>query len=1063
MNKSLKILLPILIAVVAIVTTVLLIVFLGGGSKVDGISVKEDMQLQYVSGESLDLSKMLVVTSKGESVEIPLNSEGVTVSGYDKDKLGEQTVTIEYKGQTTTITVTVVPRITVSEYVADYLIGDSFNSTKGRLKITRNDGSTFTVPLSNSAVTINGFNSSAAGSLALTARYATAEAEYTVNFNVNVHAIESVELRKPNKVSYNSHEGGLDVAGGILTLKGNGGKLSKDVTITANMVSGFDISAVDENNPSQNQTLTVTYNDGTKDYTATYDVKLVYTDISLFNKKAKDFTTLVWTGAELPTISPEQGKLALEMMDLYLNMSKSEKGYISTADALSVARAAIAYGVVEWTEEFEKYSDLLEISNSGTLEFVCESYSAVKNAIDGIKNTESPLYKTAPIINKLADTFGTESLTAELTFADCLVIEPSTLDNMIAEIEYMIGLYEKFDEIPENWASGSIQAYEDKIVGIYSYITDSLYNTSSASQLYIIVSSWREQDDAFDILYSYYIEKDDMESVTTLAALRLPAELQELFDSIAGAFNQINQISSMGVFDTSGFFYYYYKAVELSANIKEIDNATIKHLYDTLSLNGLIGITDSSVNYTFSSLLEYCRTANNGSYQYYSASMLGVKKYEELLDAYIETLTKLLEQEGFADTAEYGEEIKALFNMYVALSPTQQLNFLSAVNAYYNYGYPPLAFDDTGDYAYMTSMFSQILNQYFRSKLPTDAADAAYDNLVLAMEIYAQRASYENWLDEFKIRMDNVISAYNAMSLADKAIFDQYLSAAYEKYTAIRARYGASAPTVDLGDWAVAFDALEGAIIDFDNAYLLLEEGIPVYNLLFSAYERATAIVDNLIKYAPEDILNAYYHDELYVIPASASGDGKEYSYTYEYMMNLYRGIYVDAMCGFFSDSANYFDAYNELGLAKFLNTSYELVWTFAWEYAFGTQTTTPPVFNKDNSIAVLEAFRALDRDAQVLFLMMEGDYGIYYTAVAYFIEEAFTGDAKEVANKMIELEQQMLISDPEDATALETLASALAELEAMHSALTGDDAASFAVLENVYADIVSDCRALAN
>ena len=328
MNKSLKILLPILIAVVAIVTTVLLIVFLGGGSKVDGISVKEDMQLQYVSGESLDLSKMLVVTSKGESVEIPLNSEGVTVSGYDKDKLGEQTVTIEYKGQTTTITVTVVPRITVSEYVADYLIGDSFNSTKGRLKITRNDGSTFTVPLSNSAVTINGFNSSAAGSLALTARYATAEAEYTVNFNVNVHAIESVELRKPNKVSYNSHEGGLDVAGGILTLKGNGGKLSKDVTITANMVSGFDISAVDENNPSQNQTLTVTYNDGTKDYTATYDVKLVYTDISLFNKKAKDFTTLVWTGAELPTISPEQGKLALEMMDLYLNMSKSEKGYI---------------------------------------------------------------------------------------------------------------------------------------------------------------------------------------------------------------------------------------------------------------------------------------------------------------------------------------------------------------------------------------------------------------------------------------------------------------------------------------------------------------------------------------------------------------------------------------------------------------------------------------------------------------------------------------------------------------------------------------------------------------
>ena len=159
--------------------------------------------------------------------------------------------------------------------------------------------------------------------------------------------------------------------------------------------------------------------------------------------------------------------------------------------------------------------------------------------------------------------------------------------------------------------------------------------------------------------------------------------------------------------------------------------------------------------------------------------------------------------------------------------------------------------------------------------------------------------------------------------------------------------------------------------------------------------------------------------------------------------------------CDFASDAS----AYNELKLYEFLNTNYELTWTFAWEYAFATQTTTPPVFDKENSISVLEAFRALDRDSQVLFLMIEGDYGLYYSAVAQFIEEAFSGSAKDLANKMIELEQLILITDPEDTAALETLTSALAELEAMYSALTGEDAESFEVLKNVYTDIVNDCK----
>ena len=1046
----------ILLLTLLLALSVLAIASCGGSDPVIEIALKEDAmpQLQFVVGEELDLSAgVLLVTEDGTTTEIPMNSPDVTVTGYNKSKAGNQEVTLTYKGESVTVTVKVVERMVAIDFETDYLIGDAFNSTKGKLKITRNDGTTYTVPFSNASVTVDGFDSTApAADLTLVARYTVGAEEYTAPFSVSIFAVEEVVLHRPNKVAYDSHDATLDISGGYITLKGNGGKLSKDVPLTANMVSGFDISKVNKENSPLNQTLTVTYGETTK----TYDVKLVYTDISLFNENASKFTSLVWTGNELPTISEADGKLALELIALYLDMSKADQAYISASDALSVARAAMAYGYVTWTDEIEKYSDIFTMTDSGSLSLVCKSYNAVKSSLDALSNTDSPLYAIAPTIIQLSEDFAAQSLISGITFADCIAVEPTTIKNTVAGLKYMVELHEKFAEIDADWASKDIMTYEAKIKGIYSFITESSYADSTASQVYEIVSSWREGNDSFDILYTYYFAKNDMTSVTTLAALRLPGELQQLFNCIAGAFNQIAQISAFNIFDSTGFFYYYYKSIELSEGIKNSENAIINELYTTLPLNGLLGITDNSVVYNFDTLIEYFRTANGGSYQYYSASLLGVPEYTALLELYVDTITKLLDQPGFDTTDAYGEAIKELFNGYVALSPTQQLNFLAVVNAYYNYSYPPLAFDDQGDYAYVISLFNQLINQYMRSQFPTSSMQAAYDNLVLAMEIYAQRASYENWLREFKTRMDSVITAYNAMSNADKAIFDTYLASAYEKYTAIRARYNSTTAT-DLGEWADTFGALEEAIINLDNAFYLLEQGYPVYNLLFSAFERANNIANYILEYAPDEIKNAYLYEEMYVVPADVSGN-EDYYYSYEYMLNLYRGIYIDCLCGFFAENMpNYFDIYTELELAKFLDQTYELVWTFAWKYAWATDPTL--TFDAESIAAIMEAFRALNLDQQMLYVVIEGDYGLYYEALIQFISDEFTSNAASVAFKMIELEQIMVYSDPEDATLTDTITKTLTELESLYGALEGEDAESFAALADVYADVVADAN----
>ena len=211
-------------------------------------------------GEEIDLSAgVLVVNDNGKMTEIAMDAEGVTVTGYDKNLLGTQTVTVTYKDKSVELTVNVVERMQVVDYTADYLIGDTFDLSAGRLKITRNDGTNYTVVLKSDKVKVTGFNSESAGSKTVTVNYTSGNDTYTTTLKVNVHNVEKVELTRPTKVTYNSHDSGVVVAGGILTLSALDGKIKKDITVTEDMIENFDLSAVNKTNSPLNQTVNVMY------------------------------------------------------------------------------------------------------------------------------------------------------------------------------------------------------------------------------------------------------------------------------------------------------------------------------------------------------------------------------------------------------------------------------------------------------------------------------------------------------------------------------------------------------------------------------------------------------------------------------------------------------------------------------------------------------------------------------------------------------------------------------------------------------------------------------------
>lgn len=86
-----------------------------GGKKIENIDITKSNapQTTYVLGSDLDLTngKLTILLKNGKKDEISLNDSDVSITGYDKNKLGEQVLTVEYEGQTTLLKITVVPRM----------------------------------------------------------------------------------------------------------------------------------------------------------------------------------------------------------------------------------------------------------------------------------------------------------------------------------------------------------------------------------------------------------------------------------------------------------------------------------------------------------------------------------------------------------------------------------------------------------------------------------------------------------------------------------------------------------------------------------------------------------------------------------------------------------------------------------------------------------------------------------------------------------------------------------------------------------------------------------------
>ncbi|MBE6585025.1 MAG: hypothetical protein E7645_00700 [Ruminococcaceae bacterium] len=1051
MKRSFKILLWMVSALVLVFCTVAC-----GSEKTVSISVSENAEFQtvYVLGQELNLSGGMLKVDDGKNTsEIPLNSEGITVSGYDKNVLGKQTLTVTYEGATTEITVTVVEALTVNNALVDYLVGDELDKSKGNVKVTNPDGTSHTVPLSSSSVSVSGFDSSSAKSdMELQVTCSIEGKNYEGSFKVNVYGIESVEFRRPNKITYTSHyQGNVDVSGGRLVLKGNGGSIRREVAISEDMVSGFNVAAVTSENSPLTQTLTVTY----KGVPYTYDIQLTYTDVSTFLDHADAFHSVDWNQDSEPVIESDLGELAILLMRAYVDMTPADKAFIDEALAFDVARTAMVYGFEVWGDNIRLFKDVFAIEYGEKVLYL-ESYEKVKNALAIFDDKDSAMYTLAPLLLQIIELYDDqviyENESVRIHFNSYPIMTDYELSVMEAMLEHSIEVYDLINTVPDDWREGGIEAHYESIGQAAIRIIGESY-ISEYPDMYYLISDWRSGNDFFDIIYRYLYETDNHPIIEKFIAYGLPSQINEIYGYIFNAAVAMDDIQKVTYTDTTDLFYNYYLAYDCAQKVKAQEGTAENYIYMNVPINLLLGL-DSSNIITFDVMFEYMRTAACG-YNDLSAGLLGIEAYDAIMREYVYLIKHTLEIDAYESSEAYAESVKRIFDGFVALSPSQQYNLISTLNSLYTLGVPELAFDDSGEDAGYSSLFMVIINKFMRSKLTEEYADA-YNDLIIAIEVYANRFGYDVWESDFTSRMNKVIAAFNSMDGTNKENFVYYLGGAYEKYVKIQNTIGS---TAELGEWADDFDDLCKALTDMQTAYYYLSSSNSRnYNYFLASFEKASDIAAKILANAPENVLHAYYHEPLFTAFVD-NGDvsGEDALWSCDYAIGMYRNFYVDTLLFFGSSEVNIYDTYLEKELDKFLSLYYDMVSAFV-----NKNENQSPVFDKEKTLAVLKAFCNLDSNTKSLFVTMEGDLNLYYTALQLFISEGFTEDAATVAELLFNLEKNYYSYEvSQSAVNMNAIKEILGQIQALHDGLKNEDVDSFAALEDIYQYYIGKCEQL--
>lgn len=1014
-------------------------------------------------GQELNLADSVLHYQIGdEKSQISLASPDVSVFGFDANKLGEQTITVEYSGKSITITVTVQPRMSLDGAQTVYFVDEAFNEEKGTVKIVTDDG-TISVPLSDEKITVEGFTSETTNSaLALTVKYTDGDVAYSGAFTVKVIDAE-ISLRKPNKQGYKSHDEKLDLSGGYLSVKASG--KTEYVPLTDDMVSGFEPTAltVADYGKSVTQMISVVY----KNRTFTYPVEVSYSEISLIRFYASELASLDFSGEEAPEISQAQGENALTAVKAYMGLEEEEKALITENEMRSVLLPATVYGYDAWVEEALAYQNTFTISNN-TVILTCESYETTKTDCEKLQDTTAKIYTLGDTLAKMATTFAEESV-LDSTVSEYLaaVYSASALENCKEALEYMIALYDCLAEVevPENWTAADLTAYKTSFEAALEEIRfGGKFKNYESRFVYNLVSGWRENDDYFELMYTYFYNTENEDAIAAMKDVALPGVLEDLYVALVDAVWQTSYIGNNQVIDTTEFMVLFNNAYETMTELDALEDGDMyKDLYQTLKFDGILQQNGQGIAVSFAELFDFARTTNYG-YMYHLHTIWESDLYEKLWAPYIDIVTN--KEEGYFESVQYNQDVMALFKTFIELRPTEQYAFLDSLNSYYRYRQeqPILALETKDGVAYST--FSMIIANCFSEELG-DELYPVYEKLMYAMEYYVLRFEYPQAYELFQDYMYEAKAEFESLEKEQQDEFTAVLGYFYDKYLGYY-----NEQFVELDEtWKAKFEELATAYRDAYDAYVLITGGgqenavtVDAYTYFFSAYKKAESLAAYITSEAPDNVKNVYYYqgyslNEDWIVYSMDNWALTFKSFYADFMLN----IRLSTTSG---DSIILWDIYGTetYNLDEFLVGAYELLRGYRNQANGGFDGLTA-----EEVLAIMASYRNLTVQQKIIFSYFDSSSSFYYMALKTYFENTYTSTAVEaVAAQLLEVEKAYFSYvnhvetleegkeiDPSYQEAFETAVKAMTN---KFGSLTTEEQAEFnSLLESVYGYYVGE------
>lgn len=937
----------------------------GSSSSVTEIFVqKSDMpRTTYVLGQDLDLSRgKISVVTDGETSPVPMTADEVTVTGYNKDQLGEQTLTVTYMEKTTTFVVTVVPRTVAENFEANYFVGDLFDPSKGRIKVTADNGSASFVNFNSSEVTLKSFDSSKAGNATVTVTYTNGQVSYDCSFDVTVHTPHTVTFTAPKQNKYSSTDTTLNLNGGYLTVKAESpSTFSKFVTLTPSMISGFDPTKITFENKDTPlvQTLTVTYA-GQEFY---YDVQISYSPIHLIQHVASTLTDLNWSGETLPEISETNGENAVAALKAYLDLTSSQQEQIDDATFEAVLNPATIYLNNLYFAETEKFADAFTITTSGTLNIVGKSYEAIEAAIKRLEDPNDVFNAYAELLVEISEEYGNRTI---LTYriADIVVTHtPDTIGSVVQLFKQMLNLHDTLKDVPDNWTVDVLANYGDQITLAVSKILASSYIGASYTQMYDVISSWRTNDDYFDVIYSYYyyVKEEGRTEITTKLwqSVPLPGAMNDWYLFFMNTieierFIMQYESSNAYLYDTVGFMYYYSKTIEFADQVKTGNDQLCKDIYTLLDAD---------------TLFENNLRRGPRGYIVQMGEAIDTPAVLALWDEYLDLIEVYLNPNGISEE-DFNAMVRGVFDSMTKLTPTELYSFVSSMNYLYNASHGSVLVLDCSTRVYSTLM--NLVAGYYYNTLP-ESVFTCFQDMLVAMENLSLLNIKENALDAFKEKMEAIENAYNKkLSDEDKELFNRYFGDVYTKYSNLY-KAVTDPDYIQMGEWEAKYNELKETIQNFETIYLFIinqdtttEAKNHAMPLLFALYEKATALYDELC--ATDATVSSALYTKIFLV-GEADHSMEQYYFAVKKVFITFMvssGITLDS-----GESYMTWDLYQSASLDSFFAKIADLM---VAEYN-GT------LYTKGDVADLVAAFRNLSpADKNVLFIL--GGNKLYYAGL---------------------------------------------------------------------------------